>query len=258
MKLNCRMPFDWLSDFGQCLFDWQTLAAGVLAVSGAMFTIKIISKQISQAEMHRNDEIERRHQAARVALPLALSAVSELTQTISDNIALKIENYDPETGSITLDAILDDENETTLLPKLTIPENVIDSFQQFTETLSQKDEIRHIAELLSSLQILLSRYNSFNFNQAGFLPSMHGLLMDAGKVRLLIDQLYNYSRFVEDETFAIVGTIDDKTAWEKILGKAQSLVFKRENPDIFLAALSERTKRYKDNAVSPWIEKFDV
>lgn len=123
-------------------------------------------------------------------------------------------------------------------------------------SLTDANDIRHVAELMGSIQILLSRYNDFDLNQAGAQLNLVGLLLDAAKVKLLNDKIFNYARFVDDRPFGIVGVVKLADAWDQIHGKAQGLVFLRDRPDIFFPDFKERTQSYKEHDTSPWIEKF--
>jgi hypothetical protein len=113
-----------------------------------------------------------------------------------------------------------------------------------------------VAELVASVQILLSRFNDFDLTQPAAQQSLAGLLLDAAKVRLLTDKIYNYARFVDDSSFGIVGVLEPAAAWDQIHGKAQGLVFHRQSPDAYFPDLKERVDGYKEHNVSPWNERF--
>ncbi len=57
---------DWIERF-------QTLIAGALALFAAIWTVRTLSHQISQAEQRHQDLIRRKFNAARAVLPLVLS-----------------------------------------------------------------------------------------------------------------------------------------------------------------------------------------
>jgi hypothetical protein len=102
----------------------------------------------------------------------------------------------------------------------------------------------------------LSRYNDFKLDQAGAKLGLASLLLDAAKVKLLNDRIFNYARFVDDDSFGIVGVVGTADAWDEIHGSAQSLVFLRDSPDVFFPDFEELIERYKEQDISPWIEKF--
>ena len=106
--MKCSVPADWLSTFSQCLYDWQSLEAAMLALVAAAFSVWFVQKQIRQTQDHRRDEISRSHNAARVILPLTLAAVSEFLQQIADETAAEFEKLGPDGFSKTFDAIIED------------------------------------------------------------------------------------------------------------------------------------------------------
>lgn len=253
--MMCDIPADWLSNFSQCLHDWQGLGAAVLALLAAGITVVFLQRQIDQQQVHRADELSRRHNAARLTLPLALAAVSDLIQTIADEVGDEFESFNPD-GSRTIQAILDTESETAKFETASLPNEVLGSFEDFVASLDHALDIRHVAELVASIQILLSRYNGFDLDQAGAQRNLAGLLLDAAKVKLLNEKIYDYARFVDDSSFGIVGAITPAKAWDEIHGKAQGLVFHRQSPDVFFPDLRRRIDSYKEHNISPWNEKF--
>jgi hypothetical protein len=254
--VRCNIPTDWTSNFSQCLYDWQGLEAGVLALIAAIIGVVLLQGQIKQERVHRADDISRRHNAARLTLPLALAAVSELVDTIAEQVSDEFETYGPDGFSKSFDAILRDDGVRTKFEAVSLSSETLESFQSFVESLDRAEDIRHMAELVASIQILLSRYNSFDLKQPGARNNLAGLLIDAAKVKLLNEKIFNYARFVDDSSFGIVGVVAPEQAWDAIHGKAQSLVFHRQSPDVFFPDLQNRIDGYKEHAVSPWNEKF--
>jgi len=249
--VRCDIPADWSSTFSQCLYEWQGLEAGALALLAAGIGVIFVQRQIKQAQAHRIDEIDRRHNAARLTLPLALAAVTKMIQKIADEAAGEFEKYGPDGFSKTFDAILEGDGNRSRFEPI-----VIGSFEEFAASLTDARDVRHVAELVGNIQILLSRYNDFDLGQAGVTMGLIGLLIDAATIKLLNEKLFNYSRFVDESSFGIVGIISEADAWDQIHGAAQSLVFRRDSPDAFFPDFKELIARYKENKVSPWIEKF--
>lgn len=254
--MTCSVPADWVSNFSQCVYDWQTLAAGVLALIAASFSVYFLSLQIRQQQVHRADDLSRRHNAARLTLPLTLAAVSELTQRIANEVGDEFEKFEPN-GSRTIQAVLDANTDRARFDSLALPDNALTSFEDFVASLNDKHDLRHVAELVASTQIMLSRFNDFDLNHIGAPSSLVSLLLDAAKVRLLTDRMYNYARFVEDSAFGIVGVLTVEEAWDQIHAKAQGLVFHRPVPDRFFPELAEQIAGYKKADASPWNEKFE-
>lgn len=255
-SLRCDVPAKWASNFSQCLYDWQGLEAAVLALIAAGVSVYFLSRQITQQQNHRADDISRRHNAARLTLPLALAAVSELVQTIADEVAEEFESFGPD-GSRTIEAILAEESDRDRFDPVSLPNEVLGSFEEFVASLDHQPDIRHVAELVASIQILLSRYNGFDLKQVAVQHSLAGLLIHAATVRLLNEKIFNYARVVDDDSFGIVGVISPADAWDQIHAKAQDLIFLRPSPDIFFPDLKTQIDGYKKHDVSPWNEKFE-
>lgn len=254
--MTCGIPADWVNNFSQCLYDWQGLEAGVLALIAAGIGVLFLQQQITQQQEHRADDISRRHNAARLTLPLTLAAVSELVQTIADHVADEFDNFEPD-GRRTIEAVLDRESDRTTFDPVSLPNEVLGSFEDFVASLDRQEDIRHVAELVASIQILLSRYNNFDFKQAAVQLSLTGLLLDAAKVKLLNESIYNYARFVDDNSFGIVGVMRPADAWDEIHQKALGLLFHRERPEPFFPELKRRIDGYKERETTPWNEKFE-
>ena len=244
------------SIFGQWLYDWQTLISGLLAVGAAYWAGRLIQKQIAQNDDLHRKELSRRHNAARAVLPLALSEISEFCQKIADNVADEIEARSKE-GYIDWTTALDSEDSPKQLTSQDFPESTISTFQAFIETLTNKENIRHVADLISSLQILNARYTNLNLNQIGVVRNLYGLLIDTAKVKLLNDSIFNYGHFVDESPFSVIGTTTNPEAWDMIKTKAHSLIFSRKIPDLFFYEITELISRDKANNNSPWLEKFE-
>ena len=244
------------SIMGQWLFDWQTLISGILAVGAAYWAGCLIGKQIRQTEELHEKELVRHHRAVRAVLPLALSEISEFCRKIAENIASEIEVRTENTGTDWV-AELAPEGSSKHLTDQNFPASTIPTFQAFIETLTDIRNIRHVAELISSLQIVNSRYCSFNLLHVGISYSLYGLLLDIAKVRVLSNAMFNYARFLDEGLFALVDVKANDVIWDKISVEAHSLIFSRKIPDLFFKEISERIERYKAANSSPWNEKFE-
>lgn len=255
-NLNCRMPADWLADFSQCLFDWQALEGGILALAAAGLSILFLRRQITQSANQHREEIVRRHRAARMSMPLALAAISELTQKVSDRLAEEFEKTAHDEFDAAVDNFLDKPAFNLVFEPVEISPEITSAFRLFIETLDNDSNVRHIAELIASLQIMIARFNSFKINQAAANLSTISLLLDVAKVRFLTESIYNYARFVDEAPFGVVGILSIAESWEKIHQRAESLVFSRNMPEIFFKPLGDAIEVRKQRNQSPWNEKF--
>jgi hypothetical protein len=250
----------WTTEVGQWLYDWQTLVGASLALIAAYWAYGTTKRQMAQAEQFNRDQIARSHNASRTLLPLTLSSLSELCQRIADNTVQEIEAINENRSAQEISETFASENHTRDLrfESIEIDGEIFSSLHRFVETLTDANDVRHIAELVSSAQILLSRYRTFDLKQIGVEEALNSLLLDAAKVKLLIDKMFNYGRFVDHDSFGIVGVISDKDAWQEILGKAQGLIFHWPQIDRIFAPLADKVRRYSDADYSPWNEKFEA
>lgn len=255
-RLQCDVPTDWVQDFSQCLYEWQGLEGGALALAAALIGSIFLWKQIQQAEKHRQNDLDRRHNAAKLTMPLALSSVSDLCQLIANEIANELETYEPEGLARTMQAILEDRAARKRFDRVKLPEVIIGGFEKFAETLCNANDVKHLSELIAAIQILCSRYNSQDLQGAGARTNLESLLLDAATVKTLCDSMFNYARSVDQNSFGIVGVITHDDAWNRIQGSAQDLVFLRNSPDFFFPAIEASVSRYRENGTSPWLEKF--
>lgn len=251
----CRLPSNWVADPSQCWFEWQGLLSGILAVGAAVVSILFLKRQIAQTSDLHKDELARRHNAVRSVVPVALSAISEYCNAVVDCIATAVEDRQDVFEAAFNDAMHGRLQQKSFEP-VQFPSDVISTMQLFVETLTRSADVRHMAELLSSLQILQSRFKDFDLTQVAVERGLHSLLLDASKVRLLSDSVFNYARFVDEGSFSKLDGSDLNATWNEILGKAQSLVFSRPVPDIFFQTLEELVNGCKENRISPWNEKF--
>lgn len=253
--LYCRLPSNWLADTSQCWFEWQGLLSGILAVGAAFVSIWFLKRQIAQtSELHKN-ELERRHNSVRSVVPVALSAISEYCDAVADQIATAIEDQQDD-YDFAFDAVAQGRTEQKYFQPVQFPADVISTMKSFVETLTRAAEVKHMAELLSSLQILQSRFKDFDLKQVAVENRLNSLLLDVAKVKLLTDSIYNYGRFVDDASFSKLEGYETAALWDEVLAKAHGLVFSRSIPDLFLPELTKLVDGYKKNNISPWNEKF--
>ena len=225
-----------------------------MALLAAWLTVRQIAIQIRQAEEFHRDELRRRQNAARSVLPLALANLGGFFQNCADVIAAEVESRGFG-ENVNWNAELVPEGSAKALPALPFPESAISAFSPFIETLSDSRDIRHVAELISSVQILNSRFVSLNLHQPGTIINLYGLLIDVAKARMLAGEIFNYSRFLDEGPFGLVGVASFADVWDKIGVQAHGLLFSRKWIDGFWREIDPRIARYKANGYSPWNEK---
>jgi hypothetical protein len=232
------------------------LVGAGLALFAAYLSVRWIRKQIEQDKLHHADEISRRHNATRLTLPLALASIHEMIQKAANEIAARLENHFERDRQETDSNWIDDVFAAMKFERIELDSSILASFKDFVETLRNTSDIKHIAELVSSLQIFISRYNSYDPIRSAGAHSLNSLMLDAAKIKRLTDAIYNYARFVDDRSFGIVSDGRFAESWDEIHGAAQSLIFLRSQPDDFFPAFQEIVDRYKAGEISPWNEKF--
>lgn len=252
-RVSCAVPNEWVSHPSQCLYEWQSLIAGLLALAAST----VVLTQIRQSEDHRRDDIKRRRTAARLLMPLALAEISVVLDQMVGKISTALEAYGPDGFEITLDAIQDGQTPLRSFEQLFVPQNALSTFQNFAETLDYNEDIKHLSELVSRIQVLFARYNSQNLTSPAIEENLRSLIFEIAIVRLLIDSIYNYARSVDENSFGIVGVLPHDVVWDRIFSTAHGLVSARANRDFFFSGFGEKIARYKESGQSPWLEKFE-
>lgn len=87
MNLICRTPTHWLSNFSQCLWEWQTIVGSILALFAAAGTIIYLKEQILQQEKIEKQKLDRKHLSYRVTLTLTLSQICKVTSEAIETLA---------------------------------------------------------------------------------------------------------------------------------------------------------------------------
>lgn len=252
---ECITICDAVNAVGGWLRTWQTLISGLLALAAAIWAGRLLRRQIAQTEAFNRRQIADRHKASRAVLSLALSAIDELCRDAASQIAREFEIRD---GFEAAFVAMDKGESRSRFEELKLSATVVSEMKGFVETLQGPKSVRHVAELMSSIQLLISRFNKFDLSRPNGIVAheLPNLLLDVAKVGLLNDKMYNYSRFVDD-SFAIVGRTGEAEAWRMIHQKALGLIFDQDNRERYLEPLNDRVAQYVEQDRSPWIEKFE-
>lgn len=146
--------FDYFRDgFWHGIAYWinhhQTLIAGLLALAAGLLTVKKIRDQINQTERHRNDDIERRHFAAKAGMSMALTEISDYCENCLD-IKFQVFEYWKSQNNVT----------NFKAPKLpNYPQGAFDKVQKSIETAATENgEI--LIDFINEAQIHHSRSTS--------------------------------------------------------------------------------------------------
>lgn len=252
----CLSLTDWAPMVGRWLWDWQTLIGGSLALGAAWIGAREVFRQTERTTSLAREEIERRHSAARVILPLALSEIDSLVQKMADQIADALAPYGPDGFDETVNNIIDGKSDSRHFQPIVIPNITLTAFGNFVETLNREEDKRHIAELISTLQIYLSRFNLFDLNSTLIERNLIEVLLYLGKISFLNQSIYNYARFTTNDSFGVIHKIDAKDAWLKILSHAKGIVFLQNSFHNIASSLDEFHQSVVESDINPWLVKY--
>jgi hypothetical protein len=199
------------------LRDWQTLAAGVLAILGAMFGGWVIWRQTNVVDRRVQATLNRQYAAARSVLPLALSALAEYSKDCASSLRLRISSHTSCNNAL-----------PTFDPKMIFMlRDVVES----TENIVSE----RISTIISDVQILAARLRSLS--DPNFLATKLSLEMyiaNAAVIYSRCEDLFSYARRETDETPAEFPRDERLDAALSVMGF---------NDPKYRAALIDRAKR---------------
>lgn len=168
------------------LYKWQTLVAGLLALLGAIATVAIINKQISQVDKLAAAARYRELLAARCMLPVTLSRICEYaTQCVEVLKPFYVADEDAELVRGAFDA-----------PP--IPRDDLSSLQACIR--HGDTELQNaIADLLSEIQVQSARLRGFSSAMREGGQLMHGhevieFVSDSLEIYARASNLFDYAR----------------------------------------------------------------
>lgn len=173
------------------LRDWQTLAAGVLALAAAAITAFYLRKQIGQSELQERARIRRRHFAVRSILPLALSALTDYA----------------EGSAKTLIAVLG-HAKGKMIPRgslvIEVPETPVSAIETLREMIEFSDDYTgsYLASLIAQIQVQRSRLVDLREYLAPSASSraivavvdVEIYIFDAAVIHAVASQFFRYAR----------------------------------------------------------------
>ena len=134
-----------MTDFLNCLKEWQTLAAGLLAVIAAIGTMCVVWKQLNFQKRQSKERLRRRQLACRAALPDDLSTIIGYLKDCSCAVTTALlQKLEPEAKRTVIES-----------PKL--EDRVIKNLQDLIEHIVDERNAIAIAEILRIYQIQYSR-----------------------------------------------------------------------------------------------------
>jgi hypothetical protein len=195
----CRMPHDWMADLSLCLFEWQTLIGGVLAISAAILGAILLWIQIKQAERHESQRRSRKFAANRATLPLTLSEITKYARTsIAEMKSLHDQISFPSSMVLQFDP--PNFKESSILS--------LRDFIDYSIYISVND---CLSEIIREVQILSSRMSDINLERDRSILriEIEEYIVQAGRLNLITGILFPFARSTEDALPAY-------TDWEAI------------------------------------------
>lgn len=185
MLAQCDAPRDWIADFSQCLYEWQGIEAGILALLAAGIGAYFLWLQVSQSDRIEAERLAREHSAVRATLPLTLSGLCE---TLREML-------------IALDATKRENNAAGAEDRFSPPQNPIEHVQELKAVIASTNDrgvIEPIAEIIREMQLLWARVDFLRgrerHNRAGLDRELNGHILQAAKTYALIESLFEYAR----------------------------------------------------------------
>ncbi|MCI0552512.1 MAG: hypothetical protein L0287_16300 [Anaerolineae bacterium] len=158
-----------------CVLDgvkqWQTLAAGLLALIGAFITVGVMIRGINSRRKEIEEQRRRRLMACRAAMPADLSSIIEYT-------------HDCALVSGTAIRILRGDEDSRTLPYPSLPARVVKNLQQLIEQLDDRNA-NLIADMLSCYQIQYARLSG----ELSYFNTPHRL----GRERIIAEHNIEYT-----------------------------------------------------------------
>ncbi|CAO1649879.1 hypothetical protein [Parasphingorhabdus sp. NYA22] len=227
---SCDIPADWINDFSQCLYEWQGIEAGALALLAALIGAIFLNRQISQNERHEVERIARQHKAVRATLPLALSGLCEtmrqmLLELNDAKIVVRKQQYTKDFN-----------------PPAT-PDQHLSEFQAVIISTDAPSVVEPISEIIRQIQTLWSRVEVLQNKteqerRAGLVENIDDWMIQSAQIHAMVESLFKYSRSVEE-----MGP--SEVSWERV----ESVLFQLEMED---KELVKRINAYTKKSKNFW------
>lgn len=183
--VQCDVPKDWILDFSQCLYEWQGLEAGALALLAAMIGAYFLWRQVSQTDRIEAGRLARQHSAIRATLPLTLSGLCETLRKML----------------IALDATKREGNAPGAEDRFSPPDNPAEhvrNLQSVIASTNDRSVIEPITEIIREMQLLWARIEFLRsgerYSRVGLDQELNGHILQAAKTYALVESLFEYAR----------------------------------------------------------------
>lgn len=190
-QLRCSVPTEWAGHFSQCLYEWQSLEVGILALIAAGMSVYFLHRQISQSDRHEKERLQREHSSIRATLPLSLSSlVDPLRQMLISLNAAKLE-------------VRQNRISTNFVPPDAPAEHVAE-LQGLIASTNKKSVVEPVAQIIREMQTLWARVKTLQDpreqrRRAGLIDNIDEWIVQAAQIHSLIESLFEYARDEKDE-----------------------------------------------------------
>jgi heme exporter protein D len=175
-----------MGDFSQCLYEWQGLEGGLLALVAAILGAVFLSRQIRQSDRHERERLHREHSAVRATLPLTLSGLVEHLRGML--LALNAVKAD-----------LREHGSTRAFNPPAVPAQYVVELQSVIASTDQPDVVEPISEIIRQIQTLWARVEVLQnqrdqARRAGLHLNVDDWIIQAAQIHALTESLFDYAR----------------------------------------------------------------
>lgn len=183
-RLQCATTSVWMSDFSQCLFEWQTLISGFLAVFLATIGSILLYRQIKQVERHEGERRERRFAAARATLPLALSEITLFARQMVTWLGTRSTQIP---GNVSAGQISS--------PPV-VSERLVANLQGFIEAAHNPVVVDCVCEIIREIQTLSARAESLQMTvgMIGIQQNIDEYIVQSARLHVIAGNLFEFAR----------------------------------------------------------------
>lgn len=205
-RVRCVAPENWANDFSQCLYEWQGLEGGFLALVAAAVSIFFLRRQIMLSDKHEGQRLQRQQNAARATLPLTLSGLIESLRSML--LALELARIEVKAKGQADD----------FEPPHTPTEHIAE-LQAVIATTDKDSVIKPMSQIIREIQTLWSRVGDLRDQAAqrrrvGLEQNIDEWIVQAAQIHALIESLFDYARAETEDGPSSV-------SWER----AESVIF---------------------------------
>lgn len=187
--LRCDVPADWMNDFSQCVYEWQGLEGGLLALGAALLGVIFLRRQIQQSDRQERQRLQRQQNAVRATLPLTLSGLVETLRRMLLALAAAAAEVREAGFSSSFD------------PPPTPTEHIAE-LQAVIASTDERTVTEPISEIIREIQTLWARVNVLRDRReqkrrVGLRQNIDEWIIQTAQIHALVESLFAYARSEE-------------------------------------------------------------